>query len=236
MALHGGAGVITPPEGSIREAERIIRRAPLRKQFNRAPEVLDRRFLAPVRGGDPASTYLPDRLRLWIRDERAREPPALVDPAGFEKRVSEFHTRRYEVGIQGDGTLQLFRGLRVPGEPLQDHAVEIVPLVGSRRQRLRAPVGVVRGVPLLPCMEHACQLSRRLGIRRPRAGILDARRIISRAAGGNRSTAGADAVGADCHAAAGSARAAAHTPARTPIPTHRIAAARLPRMNTGAGA
>ena len=171
MALHGGAGVITLPEGSIREAERIIRRAPLRKQFNRAPEVLDRRFLAPVRGGDPAEHVLPDRLRLWIRDERAREPPALVDPAGFEKRVSEFHTRRCEVGIQGDGTLQLFRGLRVPGEPLQDHAVEIVPLVGSRRERLRASVGVVRGVPLLPCMEHACQLSRRLGIRRPRAGI-----------------------------------------------------------------
>ena len=95
---------------------------------------------------------------------------ALVDPAGFEKRVSEFHTRRHEVGIQGDGTLQLFRGLRVPGEPLQDHAVEIVPLVGSRRERLRASVGVVRGVPLLPCMEHACQLSRRLGIRRPRVG------------------------------------------------------------------
>ena len=173
MPLERALRLVAASERAIRERERVVRRAPLGKQRDRALEVRDRFVVAPF----APRQCVPVRARPPAPQAGSRRSASnscwlSIEVAGFEQRFGELHARRQIVRRDRQRLLEPRGGLGVPREALQHNRVEVVPGERSRRQRLGARVGLVRGLPLLPGVQQAGERADGLGVVRTRGGVL----------------------------------------------------------------
>ena len=144
------------------------------------------RLVPALDRGDPSESEVRRRLRRRapsrapriaagsLRDRRPRTAPRRASRARAGSRATAASAASEPRG-----------GFRVPCEALEDDAIQVVPFEVARRQRLRARVGLVRGVPLLPGMQHPAERADRCRVRRAaRRRHVYARAIASRAAAG----------------------------------------------------
>ena len=154
--------VVAASERAIRERQRVVRGAELGKERDRALK---------VRRRPPRACPAPRRC-VRARTPRRAPPPGSVSAANsrwlssrssrVEQRLGQLHPRRQVVRRDGQRRLEPRGGLGGPGQALQHDRVEVRPLERARRERLRARVGLVRGVPLFPGLQHAAERADRL--------------------------------------------------------------------------
>ena len=89
------------------------------------------------------------------RRKASNSPLASLDVPRFEECFGQLDARWQVVRRDRQCLLEPRRRVGVPGKALQHDRVEIGPVERSRRQRLGAGVRLVRGVPLLPRVQHA---------------------------------------------------------------------------------
>jgi hypothetical protein len=127
-----------------------------------------RRVMAVPRGRNPAETEFRDRFRARLGAQRVVERLGAIEIAGVEQRVGQLRARRQVVRSAAQRGIETRRGFRRPREALQRDAVEVEPLDRLRRQRLRAEIRLVRGTPLIPCMQRPRERADRTDVGRTR--------------------------------------------------------------------
>ena len=163
--------LVPASKSTIGKRERILRRAPFRKQRDRALQVRDGRVVEPPGRVDAAQSEFGRRLGGRLPNQRLEQPLALVEVAGFEQRFRELHPRRQVVRRRRECLAEPRGRLGMPREALQDDRIQVRPLEGARRERLRARVRLVGAVPLLPRMEHSAERADRFGVRGSSGGV-----------------------------------------------------------------
>ena len=95
---------------------------------------------------------------------------ALLEIARIEQRFREPHTRRKVVRGGRQRRVETVDGCSGLRETLEHDGVEVGPVERARRQHRRARVGLVRGIPLFPRVQHASERPDRLFVVRARGG------------------------------------------------------------------
>ena len=161
VALQLGLSLVTFAGRPVREGQRIVRGTELREQRDSPFETLDGFRVPPLRRRDPAETELDRGLASGVFQLR-EQPCALFEIAGVEKRFREPDPCRKVVGRDLQSFAELDDRIRRQSETLEHDCVEIRPVERSWRQSLDTSVCFVRGVPLLPGVEHARKRADRL--------------------------------------------------------------------------
>ena len=154
MPLERALRLVAAAERAVRERQRVVGGAQLGEQRDRALEVRDGRSCRPSAAAMRPSPNCRGGLG-------GRLAPQRLEQRGFAGRdrllaaaLGKLDARRQVAGRRRSSLRQPRGGLGVARQALQHDGVEIVPLERLRRERLRARVCLVRGVPLLPGVQR----------------------------------------------------------------------------------
>ena len=168
----------------IRLRESIVGGAPFGKQRQRAFEMWNRRQMMILGGINAAEAEFGTRLGEWLPGQRFEQSSASNEIASLDERLGKRQTGWQIGGRFGQGAFKSLGRLAVAREPFEHDAVEIQPFETVGRQRLRALVGLMRGIELLPGLQHTGKRADGLGI--GRAGGRSALKRGDRFPGGRR--------------------------------------------------
>ena len=194
-----GLRLLLPPERAVGERQRVVRRAELGKERDRALEVFDGGSVRALRRRNASEAELPPPARVRV-GQRGEQPLALVEIAGVEQRFGELQPCRQVVRRDRRAPARVARPRR-PAAP----AAAAPPRRGSatRTCAARAPAPARRPRARRPTAPRRAARGRaRPWLPRPLAFATAsrcARAIASRAAGGYVSSASVGSGGAvDC--------------------------------------
>src|SRR5262245_37704787 len=117
---------------------------------------------------DPAEAELRARCSQRLTAQRIEQLPASSEIAGVEQRLGKGETSRQIARRLSQRPLEFLGGLAVARQPTEHDTVEVEPFEAVRRQSLGTSVRLMRGVKLLPRLQHPRKCADRLRIGRAR--------------------------------------------------------------------